>query len=381
MHEHIVTRSPGVHENWPHLFERNVILTMAQQKLADLPRSAPPVADRSMLVRNPRAILEGWVVATEKRRLRPYRLGFVATAMLLVAIAATLPFSLTSILDDVMGPPTGKVFALMKAPRTEMAPSFSRLHVAVTAIDETHLFATLRVSGHHTCSQCGWTDRALFVSLASDDGDAEGLPPSASVTLPASGEGVSKLVELPLRGFPIRYPYDRYDMILGVAMQRIYSDGRIETVSPEQTPRHLSLSLQELLPSLLMSAPEPVDAAALRAPEDPVAYAAAYHVSFERPRYLRILAVLLVVLIASAASYSVFLRPLADLIVNAGALVLGIWGVRTILTPGNIYYLTAVDLSLSMIILFLLGGLAVKALMHTHDKGEIQILRRPPRAR
>jgi hypothetical protein len=301
--------------------------------------------------------------------------------MLLLAIAATLPFSLASIVDDVMGPATGKVFPLMKQPRTALAPSFSRLHVAVTAIDETHLFATLRVSGHHTCPECAWTDRVLFVSLASDDGDAEGLPPSASVTLPISGEGVSKLVELPLRGFPIRYPFDQYDMILAVALQRVYPDGRIETVAPEQTPRHLSLSLQELLPSLLMSAPEPVDAAALRSPEDPLAYAAAYHVSFERPRYLRILAVLLVVLIASAAAYSVFLRPLADLIVNSGALVLGIWGVRTIITPGNIYYLTAVDLSLSMIILFLLGGLTVKALMHTHDKGEIQILRRPPRAR
>ena len=26
MHEHIVTRSPGVHENWPHLFARDAIL-------------------------------------------------------------------------------------------------------------------------------------------------------------------------------------------------------------------------------------------------------------------------------------------------------------------------------------------------------------------
>jgi hypothetical protein len=98
---------------------------------------------------------------------------------------------------------------------------------------------------------------------------------------------------LPLRGFPIRYPCDRYDVIVAVALQRVYPDGRIETLSPEQTPRHLSLSLQELLPSLLMSPPEPVD------PES--------------------------------------------------------------------YYLTAVDLSLSIIILFLLGGLTVKALIHAHD--------------
>jgi hypothetical protein len=99
-------------------------------------------------------------------------------------------------------------------------------------------------------------------------------------------------------------------------------------------------------------------------------------VTFARPRYLRVLAVLLVLLIASAAAYSVFMRPLADLVVNSGALVLGVWGVRSILTPGNLYYLTAVDLSLSMIILFLLGGLTVKALMLAHDKSGMSFLRR-----
>ena len=36
MHEHIVTRSPGVHENWPHLFDRGAILASAERKLGDL---------------------------------------------------------------------------------------------------------------------------------------------------------------------------------------------------------------------------------------------------------------------------------------------------------------------------------------------------------
>src|SRR5499426_405880 len=36
MHEHIVTRSPGVHENWPHLFDRGAILALAERKMADL---------------------------------------------------------------------------------------------------------------------------------------------------------------------------------------------------------------------------------------------------------------------------------------------------------------------------------------------------------
>jgi len=36
MHEHIVTRSPGVQENWPHLWDRNAILALGERKMADL---------------------------------------------------------------------------------------------------------------------------------------------------------------------------------------------------------------------------------------------------------------------------------------------------------------------------------------------------------
>ena len=36
MHEHIVTRSPGVQENWPHLWDRASILALAEKKMADL---------------------------------------------------------------------------------------------------------------------------------------------------------------------------------------------------------------------------------------------------------------------------------------------------------------------------------------------------------
>jgi phosphotriesterase-related protein len=36
MHEHIVTRSPGVHENWPHLWDRDAVLAISERKMADL---------------------------------------------------------------------------------------------------------------------------------------------------------------------------------------------------------------------------------------------------------------------------------------------------------------------------------------------------------
>ncbi len=36
MHEHIVTRSPGVQENWPHLWDRDGIVAIAERKMAEL---------------------------------------------------------------------------------------------------------------------------------------------------------------------------------------------------------------------------------------------------------------------------------------------------------------------------------------------------------
>ena len=88
---------------------------------------------------------------------------------------------------------------------------------------------------------------------------------------------------------------------------------------------------------------------------------------------------MLVILIAAAAAYSVFLRPLHDLVVNAGALVLGVWGIRSILVPSSINYITAVDLALSMVIIFVLGALTIRALVFVHDQGNLRLLGRRPR--
>ncbi len=55
---------------------------------------------------------------------------------------------------------------------------------------------------------------------------------------------------------------------------------------------------------------------------------------------------------------------------NSGALVLGVWGIRAILTPSNIYYITAIDLALSVVIIFLLGAITVRALLFVHDEAQ-----------
>ena len=315
--------------------------------------------------------------AAQARTFR-YRVAFFVTALVTLGLVVTLPFSVKSVVDDVLGPATGRVIRITPRGSGAPEPNHTKLHLAVTSIDEVQLLATIRVSGHHYCPGCTWNNRVLLVALAADDADADGLPPSAAVTLTPSTVEISETVQLPLRGHPIHYPFDRYHLGLGVAYQRVHPDGRLETLSPEYAKGRLYLSLQEMLPRNAMEGPFPLDATHVRSSDDPFEYVNAFEVAFVRPPYLRVLAVMLVLLIAAAAAYSVFLRPLPDLVVNSGALVLGVWGIRAILTPSNLYYITAVDLALSTVIIFMLGALTVRALLFVHDEAQLGWFGRRP---
>jgi len=313
-------------------------------------------------------------------RLR-FHIAFAITGALMLAIAVILPFSVQSIVDDVLGPAIGRVTSITKTPLATAGTAYCRLHLAVVGLDESQLMATLRLSGHCRCrrASCDESYRIAIASVATDDAEAEGMPPSVAVTLHPSGEAILQSVELPIRGHPVRYPFDHYDMTLGIAFQDIAPDGTVATLTTEQVAGHLALSIQELLPRQTMSLPVPVDPAGIQEEDDSLKYAYAFGVSFDRPRYLRLLTVVLVLLIAAAAAYAVFLRPLQDLVVNSGALVLGVWGIRAILTPGNLYYLTSIDVALSIVIIFLLGAITVRALVFIHDEGDLRVFRRRPR--
>src|SRR5581483_4065340 len=313
----------------------------------------------------------------ERRRL-PYRVAFVVTAMLLVGLVATLPFSVASLFDDLVGPAAGRVLPITTVAHESAAPEHANLHLAAIALDELQLLLTLRVSGHFACpvGGCSSAYRILFVSVWPDDADAEGAPPSAAVALPSDGQAFSQTIQLPIRGIPIHYPFDRYQAVIGVVLQRILPDGTSQSLSPDDARGRLFLTIQELLPRQNMEPPTPVAPGELRTSGAPFVYVEGFTIDFERPAYVRVLAVLLVMLVAAAAAYTVFLRPLHDLIVNSGALVLGVWGIRAILTPSNVAFMTAIDLALSLVIIFLLGAISVRARVYVHDLADLDVLRR-----
>jgi hypothetical protein len=307
-----------------------------------------------------------------------HRLAFTLVAILVVGILMVLPFVITSVFDDILSPQSNHLYFLTLG-NTPQSPTRSRLDIEITAIDEWNHLATVRISGNHTCdTPCAWTDRLLFVAIPQTHDDGEGLPPTQAVTLGESDQEVDQVLSLPLEGEPIRYPFDHYTLQLGVVLQRLYPDGRVQAFSTEEAKGHLYLSVHQHAARTVMERPVVVDPQTVASDGAEWQYAQVHRLTFYRPLYLRVLAIMLIWLVAATAAYAVFMRPLDQLIINAGALILGVWGIRAILLGPNVPGITSVDLALSTVILFLLAAITVRTLWHLKDRADLALLNRKP---
>src|SRR5919202_700463 len=317
----------------------------------------------------------------EQQRIRlGHRIGFAVITTLLLFILVSLPLALSSVAQELLQP-QARFGAALFDPTTPPAETHSRLTVDLIDLNEWEHTVKIQVSGIHVCHPaCSWNDRFLFVSaldgLSLDPG-LEGLPPAQSVTIPPTAQEVNEDITLPLTGYPIRYPFDSYQLGLGVIMQRVFADGTVQNLSSAEAAGHLSLQLANHLPRMIMHEPRPINAQLVPDGGGRYQYLVLKELTFTRPLYLQILTVLLVLLITAAASYAVFAQPVSQLVVNASALILGIWGIRTILVGGALLPgLSAIDLSLSIVILFLLVAIAIRMLRVFWKRGELQVPRR-----
>jgi hypothetical protein len=307
-----------------------------------------------------------------------HRIVLAATATTVLLLLVLVPFAVGDAVGDLLGPPEGRVYRLSSV-SSPPPPGAAHLHLGIVGVSELQQTLTVRVTGHYDCAAaCDWTDRLVLVALRDDE--ADGFPPAVTVALPRGDPYVNQSVDLPARGHASRYPFDKYRLKLGVVWQRTLADGTVQTLAPPEAPAPLSLTLQEEVARMFMPDPAPVPPQMVGGDGERYRFVAVADVVVERPLYLRILAVLLVLLVALASAYAVFMRPLNDLVLNAGALVLGIWGVRAILVPMPWTWLTAVDLSLSVVIIFLLGAITVRAFVYAFARSGFRHPKRRKRA-
>ena len=318
--------------------------------------------------------------APSQSRSRSYlwpRLALVQAVLLLAAVVIALPVAFRSMgiqLTDGQARtlydfPTGQPATANAT--AALAESESYFNIAAIDLDEDLGSITLAISGHRLCPDdvCS-TLKFTLVSLEDDADVRRALPPSATMTLTPDQEIFSQTVQLPVRGQPSQYPFDDYLLWLGLA-GTVVDNGETIHLTRELLAERAIITTQNQLRDYLMVPPVEIDPARVSAITDPQDFVAVQELRFERPIHQEILAVLLILLIAVSAIMAVAMRSMTDLIVGIGSLILGIWGVRSVLIPPSLPVVTSIDLALSVIILFVLLGLSLRAATHFRRQSEL----------
>ena len=256
-------------------------------------------------------------------------------------------------------------------PTPPVAPddAYTLLHAELVRLNELDRELTLRVAGNHICTGCGFRSRVTFFSLPPEGILHAGLPPSAAITLPAGAEFVSADLRLPVAGEIFVYPFDRYVLRLGVALEHLPPPGEAGgavTLSAAQAEDELFVSLEAQLPQLEVVTTgraggelgyEVLGADRPGYPE----FIALDPIALERPAYVKVQVVLVVALVAAGALYTTWLDPFGSSLANASRIALGVWGVRALMLGSLPPHATAVDAVLALAILLVLGSLTVRA--------------------
>jgi hypothetical protein len=314
-----------------------------------------------------------------------YRLALGATLLLVLGVLVMLPLAVRS-MQEVLGRGpdplydlmTGEVVTAEAAAAAEADATYFNL--GLVNFDEATGQVTVAVSGNRTCAQACPSLALTFAALDDDADQRRGLPPSATLALTPEDRVFSQAIQLPVRGQPSLYPFDQYQLWLGVGGVATETDGTIVELRPENLAGRAVVTFQNRIPDIIMDAPVPIAPDTVSATADPFGFIAVQALTFERPAYLKVLAVVLVVLIAISATLAMFTRGIDELALGFGGIILGVWGVRSVLMPQSLSTVTAIDLALSWLILLLLLGLAVRAMLHFHRHSDLP-LPRPRRTR
>lgn len=311
-----------------------------------------------------------WIYTFNKSIYDKYmRRHFLKTSVLILitvtvaAIIISLPFALKDILTDLSSESHPMYWlSSQEQPQTDKHLS---VHLDFIGINEWDGTAKIRMTAYDYCiNPCTWTDEITLVSIQNQVTGAS-LAPAETIQFSSNHWSYTKVIDLPIYGDPIRFPFDDYDMRLGILYHRLYPGGYVEEITPEMAKTQLSVSLQSRIPKFFMLTPQNLsNPTAVLYGDHIQRYDYATDLTFARHSYLKILTVFLILLIAAVTAYAVFFCDFRSVILSAGGLILGIWGIKAILLSDAQAGITISDVFLAVIVLFLLIAVIIRAAYH-----------------
>ena len=310
---------------------------------------------------------------------RWYRLGLAVSLPMVVVVIALLPLAVAS-MQEALGRGPDTLYDLVTGQPVDPAAVTAAeegaiyINLGIIGLDESTGLLTIAVSGNRHCTGPCPTTTLSFTGLDDDADQRRGLPPSATLTLQPADTVFSQSVQLPVRGQPNLYPFDTYSIWLGVSGVVKDADGTVVELTSSTLGGRV-MTLQNRIPDLVMLAPVSVDPQDAQSVTDPFAFLSVQSLTFGRPAYLEVLAVVLIVLITISAALALFMRSVNELALSVGGLILGVWSIRSVLMPTSHPTVTAIDLALSWVILLLLLGFALRTILHFHRHSDLPMPR------
>ena len=256
----------------------------------------------------------------------------------------------------------------------------SYLNIAAVALNEEEGSVTLAISGHRICDDTCPDVTVALVSLQDDAHHRRALPPSTVIELTPDVDIFTQTVQLPCRGSPASTRSTPTPCGWGSRGQST-EDGQVTPLTAELVADQAIITTQDQLRDFDMVQPVGIDPQRVRSGNDPFDFFGVQEQRFDRPVHMKILAALLIALIAVSAIIAVAMRDIRDLIFGIGSLILAIWGVRSVLAPEALSVTTSVDMALSIIILLVLLILTARAAWSFGAAAELPALARRIRAK
>jgi len=295
-----------------------------------------------------------------------------------VAILVALPVMLTSMAHDLRGETdntrynafTVAVVTVPESPPPGVDPTF--VTVDMTKVDEGNRVVNITISGSRVCS--GLCDQLSIHFFAMPDRpDRWGMPESVKFDLPAATDTFSTKSTLPLFGKPQRFPFDDYHVNLGIAVIATREGVPTALSQPEIHERGIRIAIEQEVPRFAMVPPTPLNPQQLGVEHDPYDIAGGIRIWLDRARYLELLTIILMSLISLTSLMTVIRQKADDLVVGISGVILGMWGIRSVLVQTSFTGVTVIDLVLSLAICLLLLGALLRLTFHYRRRAGAEI--------
>jgi len=288
-------------------------------------------------------------------KVSSFRFSLLLSAAALISsliIIGLLPLAVQSIIKDIKGVASEQQFFTKDL--NDHGQHFTDIEISLKEVDEMTQVATIEISGERSCvAPCGaFKDKMTFYGINDQTKNQRSHSKSASITIPDDNVPISSEIKLPFTGRLFVYPFDKYTFGIGINIERTYTGKPATLLKPNDIAESFEISFSESVSRMELKGFNKVDGAAYKPRNVAEPYLLAGIATFERPMHLKIIVTMVVLMIVLVSVYTMATRPFNELILDVGAIILGIFGARELVIKDFPSDTTFVDTLFGLIVLY-----------------------------